>query len=476
MEIDGLSGIVPTPPPRKHGGARPEPQAHDRVTITGKAAYSSVTSRSITDRLFSAEKILWSCNSKGSSSISKGIIELPGGDLLAGTYCDLRKIDRKSGGVAWEMDAQADTCNFSTSPAVLAADGSLLVGTTNGTLRSVAPKTGREIWKYRTGAYSTTPLQAADGTIYVQKNKDLAALTPDGREKFQAPIGRDRQSLEYVDGHGAAYVVSDQDLFVVGSDGKRRWSAPGREVTGFPDEPERVFVTADKSLPHPEHAHSTIFHTLVKAHDPKTGEKLWEKEYDYAKVGGCYKGALFVYEHDGLSAVDTGTGKTLWESKGKGMRSLRACLGDGTLIVSSPGRLEALDGASGAQKWSKDLKSLYGDSPACPGRRGDFFIADADTIYRIDTGSGNVKLSVKLDKGIGALILAGDESAIFVKESGSDTLHAVDLRPPSEIAKETLERPASPDERPPEVTMDNDNVYVDGVRIRRNRVAGSPKR
>lgn len=121
MEIDGLPGIHSPCSRRGHARSAPaEPVVRDTVSLGEKAAFASVTSRSIADRVFNAEKILWSSRGWKGAGIVRGTIEVPGGDLVSGTYCDLRKIARRDGVVAWEKDISAGSRNLSTRPAVLA--------------------------------------------------------------------------------------------------------------------------------------------------------------------------------------------------------------------------------------------------------------------------------------------------------------------------------------------------------------------
>ncbi len=450
------------------------PVPQDSVKISGKAGFASVSRASITDQVFKARKTIWTSSWDKDNTITKGIVMAPDGDIITGTYCDLKKISSRDGKPVWEQDVHQKNHNLSTSPAVIAKDGSLLVGTTDGILRSLDPSTGKEIWRYKTGAYSTDPLQAEDGTIYVQKEKDMAAINADGTEKFQTPIGRDRQKIKFVDRKGEFYVVSDSDLFAIGPDGKQRWQAPGTDAIGFPDDPDRVYITASKDLPHPVHKYSTIVHSLISARNPETGDKIWENEYDYAKVGGHYKGLVVIYEHNKVSVLDSETGKSRWESPGEMMREIKTVTSDGTLILHDPRHFEALDVTTGKSKWVLDIKALNSSSPAFETKDGNVIIADSNTVYCVDREKGDVKFKFKMDKGIGRTALSIDETVVYAEEPGTGAIHAIDFRNAAEIAKDVLESPAtseaSAENHGGEVNVETDYVDIDGVKLaKKNR-------
>lgn len=441
----------------------------DTVTLNGNVISTKSNLTSVVNEIFKSRQIVWSWGQKKNSSIQKAIIATLEGDLLSGTYCDLRKISKKDGTVIWEKDVYIKSRNLSTSPAVIAHDGSYLIGTTDGTLFSLDPDSGRELWSYKTGSYNTKPMQAPDGTIFVQKNRDIAGVRPDGTEKFCTPIGLDRLEISYIDTSGIAFVNSFYEIIAIDSDGKKLWQVPGRSITGFAEDCDHVFATDCKELPHPVHKNSTITHTLVNARDPKTGEKLWEKEYDYARIAGYHKGKLYIYEHNNISALDAGTGKVLWEYPGNQMRQARLVLSDGTLILSTPGWIEAIDGKTGSQKWSIAAKSLNSDPPAYETSEGKVLINDRNTIYSIDPAKGNVEFRFKMEQEINRIILTSDESLVIVQEVGTGTFHAVDFRPVSAIAEKIIENNTSPEERPGSIHIEDDFVNIDGVKIPREK-------
>ena len=243
MEIRQIQPHLNAMPEMKPAEPR-EPSISDSVTLGGDSTFhyaaappftaASLSADPLTSGLFKSRETLWTSEWQGSAGISKGFIRIPGAGILAGTYCDVGLIGLKDGKTTWSHSMQSRNCNVSTSPAVMAQDGTILVGTTDGHLCSLDPATGQQKWDYKTDSYTSVPMQAPDGTIYVQKEKGIAALNADGSEKFAVPLDIERQSVNYVDSRGAVYVKSDNELYAIGPDGARLWQIQGRDIKASP--------------------------------------------------------------------------------------------------------------------------------------------------------------------------------------------------------------------------------------------------
>jgi outer membrane protein assembly factor BamB len=461
------------PPPERAAAKKQQadPVVKDRYTQGDRSSLSAVTSHTVAGQLFSSRQIEWSTTWKKDAGVSKGLLEAPDGDLLAGTYCDLTRISTKDGTKVWENNLMENgrMRNLSTSPMVQAKDGSYLIGTTDGTLYSLDSKTGKELWSYKTDSYDTTPLQAHDGTIFVQKGKDIALLNPDGTEKLQVPLGIEKLRISCVDGKGTLYAEAGDRIHTIGIDGKKGWEAAGKHITAFADDPGHLYCIGDKSVPHPEHKNPTTFHTLVSSLDPATGKKLWEKEYDYATVSGFHKDKVFIYEHDKVSALDPATGDLQWESPGQWMRRLNTILDDGTVILTGPNSIEALDGATGVKKWDLPIKAHALDSPARRTSDGTIIIADENNIYNLDSSKGTIQYSFHLDKGIHRIIPSRDERVVYAEESETGVVHAVDFRKATVIAKDLAEGNEPPPSGNGDMTVDDDYITIDDIKIPVNK-------
>jgi outer membrane protein assembly factor BamB len=122
-----------------------------------------------------------------------------------------------------------------TSPAAIAEDGTIYVGSTGGTpgLHAVDPD-GSLLWTFPAErGVTSSPAIGEDGTVYVgSRSGVLLALHPDGTERWRFalvggsgnPTGGNGTSPALGD-DGAVYVGSNNGyLYAVAADGTLRWS------------------------------------------------------------------------------------------------------------------------------------------------------------------------------------------------------------------------------------------------------------
>lgn len=125
-----------------------------------------------------------------------------------------------------------------TSSPVIAADGTIYVGTNDGKLLAVAGDGSATKWSTTTNdTTGSSPVIAADGTIYVgSSDKKLYAIAPDGKVKWTFDTGGAISGSPAVGGDETVYVGSgDGKLYAITPDGKPRWTYPtGGPITGSP--------------------------------------------------------------------------------------------------------------------------------------------------------------------------------------------------------------------------------------------------
>ena len=156
----------------------------------------------------------------------------------------------------------------------------------------------------------------------------------------------------------------------------------------------------------------------VYALDGKTGAKLWQ----FATAGrlatrpAVAGGMVYVGTSDKdrkVVALDAKTGAKKWEQATQTAASSPA-VGPGGLVYVSAGRLYALDGATGAIKWSEDLNVLPAQAPT---------VSPAGTVY---VGTADAKL-LALDGTSGKTLWqfdTGDSMDYPVVLGPDDTLYA----------------------------------------------------
>ena len=138
----------------------------------------------------------------------------------------------------------------SSSPAI-AADGTLYVGSVDTHLYAVS-RQGILKWRFATrGEVHSSPAIGADGTVYFGSDDgSLYAVNPDSTEKWRAEAGGRVRSSPAVDRSGIVYVSSSEGLHAFNPDGTLKWTAPvGDEKSSPAIAPDgTVYASSDRSL------------------------------------------------------------------------------------------------------------------------------------------------------------------------------------------------------------------------------------
>ncbi len=125
-----------------------------------------------------------------------------------------------------------------TSSPVIAGDGTIYVGTSDGKLASVKPDGSGTNWIVTTGdTGGSSPAIAQDGTIYVgSSDRKLYAVTKSGSVSWALDLGAPVTGSPAVGGDGAVYVgTEDGKLHAVAPSGTERWAyATGGAIRGTP--------------------------------------------------------------------------------------------------------------------------------------------------------------------------------------------------------------------------------------------------
>jgi outer membrane protein assembly factor BamB len=109
-----------------------------------------------------------------------------------------------------------------SSPAI-GADGTVYVGAADGLLYAINPNGSRK-WSYRIGSVSS-PVIAADGTIYAAGGGYLRALAPNGSSRWSYFIGNQGDSSPAIGANGVVYVGSvDPRLYAIAPNGSSVWT------------------------------------------------------------------------------------------------------------------------------------------------------------------------------------------------------------------------------------------------------------
>jgi outer membrane protein assembly factor BamB len=154
---------------------------------------------------------------------------LPSGDIvIACNFGAALHTLHPDGSLAWTLRLGGGSRNI--SPAI-AADGTIFMGTTNGSLYAVS-SSGAVLWELRAGRTnnSSSPAIAADGTIYVGSKSGVSAVDPATHAvRWTFPVRRGVDATPAIAADGTIYFGSNAGtLYALRPDGQLEWSAPGR--------------------------------------------------------------------------------------------------------------------------------------------------------------------------------------------------------------------------------------------------------
>jgi outer membrane protein assembly factor BamB len=235
--------------------------------------------------------------------------------------------------------------NTVESSPVVAADGTIYVGSEKGVLYAVTPD-GQAKWSVTTGgAIHATPAIGADGTAFVGSDDGgLYAVAAGGSTRWVFHAGA-AVSSPALGADGTVYVVSqDGALHAIDpSDGTARWTYKGDGTSGDAS----PAIGADGTL------YVAFRDTKMHAIGPGGSEK-WAYDNRTAILTPASVGADGTVYFGGGALVAVGAAAVeLWSSPTQGsLIAMPALAGDGTVyFTASDGPLRAVS-AAGALRWA----------------------------------------------------------------------------------------------------------------------------
>lgn len=183
------------------------------------------------------------------------------------------------GGALWQ-GFQSAASPAPSQAAVALAGANLWAGERRdpqGTLSvdSPGPSSPAVLWKFEAPAgFSSGPVVAADGTLFVAGGKELYAISPAGELAWQTPLPEPAMGTPALNATGDIYLVSNKgDLYAFTSKGDMRWSLP----------PTRKAAALSGPIVGPQ---GTIYFSVegaVQAVSPD-GQRLWQAQIPYSYV------------------------------------------------------------------------------------------------------------------------------------------------------------------------------------------------
>ncbi len=274
----------------------------------------------------------------------------------------------------------------SLSP-IAAANGAVYFGASNGTFHALNGATGKELWtKSQKGYvfYMASPA-VANGAVYFSSTQSSAApnVRPDGRifaldlqTGNQLWVFKTKATIEapaYADG---TVFAGDTESYLHALDaatGQERWkfkSSGGGVTTPAIENGVVYFAANDGSL-----------HAI----DARTGLELWRntKEPKVATNLALDKGTIyFGGQNKNLYAVDAANGQMKWVFKTSRECGSPVLAGGLVCFPTRDGVIQALDAATGAEKWKiTDLHKAVLPPIIAPGSL--YFLDGAGHLYAV---------------------------------------------------------------------------------------------
>lgn len=122
--------------------------------------------------------------------------------------------------------------NTSTSTPAIAPDGTIYVGSFNGTVLAITPD-GKLKWRFKTGLeVHSSPAIGDDGVIYFgSRDRNCYAVNPDGSLKWKLATGAWVDASPAIARDGTVYFGSwDHHFYAVNPDGSLKWKFDARGI------------------------------------------------------------------------------------------------------------------------------------------------------------------------------------------------------------------------------------------------------
>ncbi len=274
-----------------------------------------------------------------------------------------------------------------SSPA-LAPDGTIYVGSHDGSLYALNPD-GTKKWQFRTAAnIPSSPVVATDGTIYIGSlDRTLYALTPGGRIKWLISPRSPIAATPALGHQGDIYVATAFNrLYAISPNGSKRWefNAGGNLVSSPLVTPggNICFGCQDGRL------------YAIDAKGDATwsfqaGDKINSSpalDEDGTIYFGSFDGKLYAIHSDGTKTWEYATGNAIRSSPVIGNNGL-------VLVGSDDGKLHAVS-REGHVRWAHPTGGEVRSSPAV-GADGVIYIGSYDSVFHALSSNGSPQWSLK---------------------------------------------------------------------------------
>ena len=290
-----------------------------------------------------------------------------------------------AGGAArWVVNV---TAPIDSSP-TLGPDGTIYIGSVNGTFYALAPESGAARWGFNAGSFiSSSPALTAEGMLYFGTGDGrLIALTTAGEQRWSFQTGDTIFSSPAVGRDGTVYVgSSDGVLYAIGADGHERWRfSTSAAILGSPAiawDGTIYIGSVDQSL------------YAVTPQGTLKWSYFTNGLIDASPVIGA-DGTVYFASGDtnfyALNPAGSDEQRVKWKTAIRvAAASTAAVRGDGVIVFGADdGRVRALNPEDGSIRWFYQTEDFIFSSPAIA-KDGAIYIGSVDgSLYKLE-GNGS---------------------------------------------------------------------------------------
>jgi uncharacterized repeat protein (TIGR01451 family) len=277
-----------------------------------------------------------------------------------------------------------------SSPAI-ASDGTIYVGSYDGSLYALSPTTGSTLWTSPLGSpvHSSVAI-ASDGKIYVGAGNNLYAINPNGSQFWSYDTGMLIRSSPVVDSDGTIYIGSlNNNLYAINPDGSFKWLfTTGGQIWSSPaiGSDGTIYVGSLDNKIYAINQNSTL-------------------KWSYATGAGIYSsptvdnsGVVYVGSWDGSFYAINSNGTLKWSVPSGGQIWSSPAL-DNTRVYfgSDDGKLYCRNASDGTPQWSYTGGNRIRSSPTIDASGRIYFGADDGKLYGLDSAGSALSVDWPID-------------------------------------------------------------------------------
>jgi outer membrane protein assembly factor BamB len=307
----------------------------------------------------------------------------------------LYALDRRTGLERWHLDVGAP---IHSSPGI--AGGLIYVGARDNTFYGVDALSGHQVWRVQTGPDVPLPWGHESGDVYTSSPTVVGDVVLFGS------------------GAGAVYAVdatSGNVRWRVRTAGRVRGTPAVVDGTVYVGDTDGVLYAIDLASGTERWRYETEGHAL-------RSERFGFDRRTIQSSPAVSGGRVFVGARDGfLYAVDAGDGRLAWrfDHKVSWVNSSPAVVDGVVLAGSSDGEfVQAVDAASGSERWRATTDGIVWASPAVAGRYA-YFATRSGIVYALDRVTGQEAWHYRCEPGFFSSPVIADSTLYIGSLDGS---------------------------------------------------------